>query len=285
MTNGSILEDALRVADRHVSSDHYTAEDALNDLTKLRSLLSAIPGAVEPSEDHSDDQAVDRFAAKMKSKLAEARLKGRGGWNDPSQCPVERLASMLVDHTRKGDPVDVGNFAMMLAERGVSGNGTVLSRAIDRPAPAAPVSIVKGLEWLDQDERGEVAGGLGICNYCIREADQTETFDLGRDEGWFVTDLPSPMHPEESSVPQMDEDELYPTLEAAKAACQADFARRISECITPTTRDEVEREANEQWQRKLYDHAAALEGTGWLEAANAVRDACRAIRSHKESAS
>lgn len=70
------------------------------------------------SAQHPDDLAVDRFAAAMKEKMALARAKGRGGWNDPAQCSVERLATMLVEHIAKGDPVDVANFAMMLHQRG-----------------------------------------------------------------------------------------------------------------------------------------------------------------------
>lgn len=67
---------------------------------------------------HPDDIAVDRFATMMKDKLAAARAKGRGGWDDPSQCTVEDLSIMLRVHVGKGDPVDVANFAMMLSMRG-----------------------------------------------------------------------------------------------------------------------------------------------------------------------
>lgn len=35
---------------------------------------------------HSDDLAVDCFAASMKAKLAKSREKGRGGWDDKAQC-------------------------------------------------------------------------------------------------------------------------------------------------------------------------------------------------------
>jgi Lar family restriction alleviation protein len=65
-------------------------------------------------DQHPDDVAVNRFAAAMKAKLAASRAKGRGGWDDPKQCNSKKLAEMLVDHVRKGDPVDIGNFAMML---------------------------------------------------------------------------------------------------------------------------------------------------------------------------
>jgi hypothetical protein len=66
---------------------------------------------------HSDDVAVDKFAAMMKVKLAKSREKGRGGWDDPEQCSVEFLAKLLVEHVAKGDPVDVANLAMMLTLR------------------------------------------------------------------------------------------------------------------------------------------------------------------------
>ncbi len=69
-------------------------------------------------QDHTDDSAVDRFAAAMKSKMAKARSKGRGGWDNKTDCPTERLQQMLTEHLAKGDPVDIGNFSMMLWNRG-----------------------------------------------------------------------------------------------------------------------------------------------------------------------
>ncbi|KWK75752.1 hypothetical protein [Burkholderia ubonensis] len=67
--------------------------------------------AGEAREPHSDDVAVDSFAAVMKHKLALARDKGRGGWETCS--PVD-LSRMLREHVAKGDPRDVANFCMML---------------------------------------------------------------------------------------------------------------------------------------------------------------------------
>lgn len=67
---------------------------------------------------HSDDLAVDRFAAAMKAKLAQKRAEGRSGWDDPTQCTGTYLRQLLRGHTSKGDPVDVGNLAMMLWNRG-----------------------------------------------------------------------------------------------------------------------------------------------------------------------
>lgn len=84
---------------------------------------------------HTDDQAVDRFAATMKEKLAKSRDKGRGGWDDQSVCDVEDLGRMLMEHVMKGDPVDIANFCMMLHER-----------ALD------PVYVIRGafLKYIDR---------------------------------------------------------------------------------------------------------------------------------------
>lgn len=60
---------------------------------------------------HPDDLAVDKFAAAMKEKLAQARAKGRGGWEE---CDSADLSAMLHEHVAKGDPRDVANFCMFL---------------------------------------------------------------------------------------------------------------------------------------------------------------------------
>lgn len=72
---------------------------------------------IENPTQHPDDIAVDRFAAAMKAKLAQKRAEGRGGWDNTTQCPPGRLQQMLINHISKGDPIDVGNFAMMIWNR------------------------------------------------------------------------------------------------------------------------------------------------------------------------
>lgn len=74
--------------------------------------------AVSNQPPHPDDVAVDAFASAMKAKLAQARAKGRGGWQDHADCPQQRLSRMLRSHVEKGDPVDVANFACFLWNRG-----------------------------------------------------------------------------------------------------------------------------------------------------------------------
>lgn len=61
--------------------------------------------------EHPDDAAVDAFAAAMKTKLAIAREKGRGGWQE---ADAGVLSGMLRHHVDKGDPLDVANFCMFL---------------------------------------------------------------------------------------------------------------------------------------------------------------------------
>lgn len=67
---------------------------------------------------HPDEDAVERFAAAMKDKLALKRDQGRGGWEDKEQCSQQFLSDLLWHHVSKGDPVDVANLAMMLHQRG-----------------------------------------------------------------------------------------------------------------------------------------------------------------------
>lgn len=78
----------------------------------------AATGKQQVGEVHPDDAAVDAFAVAMKAKMAAARAKGRGGWEDPAQCSADDLSRMLRDHVDKGDPRDVANFCMMLHQRG-----------------------------------------------------------------------------------------------------------------------------------------------------------------------
>jgi hypothetical protein len=72
------------------------------------------PVLSEGEREHIDDFAVTNFAIAMRDKLAKKRDEGRAGWDNPLQCNVSDLATALIAHVKKGDPVDVANFAMML---------------------------------------------------------------------------------------------------------------------------------------------------------------------------
>ncbi|HUD91217.1 hypothetical protein [Sphingobium sp.] len=123
--------------------------------------LSATPAQAEASTlpgEVVDDVAVDRFAAAMKAKLAKKRAEGRGGWHDRQDCPAERLSAMLRAHVDKGDPLDVGNFAMMLHQRGDSitppTTPAVESGEVDRGAEGWVVANGAGDRWRTWDGLG-----------------------------------------------------------------------------------------------------------------------------------
>ena len=110
--------DLLREAKPYM--DHRGGGAGPKGYTQLsREIDDALAGKL-PGQ-HPDDAAVDRFAKAMKAKLAAAREKGRGGWDDPNACSVEFLADLLVGHVGKGNQgnfEDIANLAMMLHQRG-----------------------------------------------------------------------------------------------------------------------------------------------------------------------
>ena len=115
-----VMAGLLREAQRYV---RYRLEHTECDARIVMGLIFDIDAALAsklPGQ-HPDDAAVDRFAKAMKAKLAAAREKGRGGWDDPEACSVEFLADLLVGHVGKGNQgnlEDIANLAMMLHQRG-----------------------------------------------------------------------------------------------------------------------------------------------------------------------
>lgn len=99
-------------------------DSAHEALEQWRQAVREMEQAIE-TDHHPDSQAVDRFAAAMKEKLAQARAKGRSGWQN---LPSEELSRMLREHVEKGDPLDVANFCMFLWNLG-HGIGAALSKA------------------------------------------------------------------------------------------------------------------------------------------------------------
>ena len=120
----------------------------------LVSAISSLP-ATPVQESHPDDLAVDRFAAVMKAKLAKQRAKGYGGWDDKDECSPEYLQYLLADHIKKGDPVDVGNFAMMLWNRGESTTPPAAPLPQPFPQEAAAFKAWFDARWLGDGEMGE----------------------------------------------------------------------------------------------------------------------------------
>jgi hypothetical protein len=93
---------------------------------------------------------VANFAAAMLEKLTRKRRAGRGGWHRPQECSNRQLADMLLDHVQKGDPVDIGNFAMMIYNRDrVIGLNV---RRVDQAREALRAA------WIDRMHRYTAAG-------------------------------------------------------------------------------------------------------------------------------
>lgn len=108
--------------DEHGYSVHLSREEALTALS------AALSVCAEPVA-HTDDLAVDRFAAamvkgfsaEMKAKLTKKREQGVTGWDDPEVCHIDYLVSLLMQQIHERavlDPIDIANIAMMIHERG-----------------------------------------------------------------------------------------------------------------------------------------------------------------------
>ena len=73
-----------------------------------------------PTQADIDNEAVDKLAQAMKSKLAKKREQGYHGW---ATCKHGDLVQLLINHVDKGDPIDVANFCAFLFARGESLTG------------------------------------------------------------------------------------------------------------------------------------------------------------------
>lgn len=123
-------------------------------------------------QQRKDDEAVDRFAAAMKVKLAAARAKGRFGWDDPLQCSEPNLARLLVGHLSKpnqGNYEDLANFAMMLHQRGAK--PLVLAQAYTarmEELEALAVRRYRFSEATPEDAEQMVADGMMKVSQAVR---------------------------------------------------------------------------------------------------------------------
>ncbi|TWF53235.1 hypothetical protein [Neorhizobium alkalisoli] len=97
--------------------DHRERADAIVAAVNAATYPSPKDHSLPIGDNHPDALAVDRFAAAMKAKLAAKRAEGRSGWDDKDDCSQLFLSQLLREHVEKGDPLDVGNFAMMLHQR------------------------------------------------------------------------------------------------------------------------------------------------------------------------
>ncbi|MBY0572680.1 MAG: hypothetical protein K2P84_03275 [Undibacterium sp.] len=76
-----------------------------------KEMIAACDDCYVFTERDFDFNSVQRLATAMILKLDKKREEGRTGWFDAS---AGDLSKMLIEHVKKGDPVDVANFCMML---------------------------------------------------------------------------------------------------------------------------------------------------------------------------
>ena len=81
----------------------------------LSKLYTHIEFEQPPTQEDIDNEAVDKLAQAMKSKLAKKREQGYHGWET---CKHGDLVQLLINHVDKGDPIDVANFCAFLFARG-----------------------------------------------------------------------------------------------------------------------------------------------------------------------
>ena len=77
----------------------------------IRYSLDDVCAAIRVAQ-HPDDDAVDTFAEDLRRRMAEKREQGREGWET---CSVDELGLKLLRSIMDGDPIDVGNYAMMIS--------------------------------------------------------------------------------------------------------------------------------------------------------------------------
>lgn len=134
--------------------NEQSSREHREEIDQLRAELAALKAQQvgqesEPApKQHPDDAAVDRFAAAMKAKLARSREKGRHGWQN---CTAPHLSAMLYDHLYKADPLDVGNFAMMLHQNGQAIELPFEARGRHTAPQPAPAQDMAG--WIPVAER------------------------------------------------------------------------------------------------------------------------------------
>lgn len=120
--------------------------------------------AMELEAVHADDIAVEQFATAMKGKLAACRARGRSGWDDPARCSLDVLQTLLAEQLCKGDPVDVGNFAMMVWRRGGSTRSLACRWRRDEGDSGAWASAC-GERWSFIDD-GPIENRVSFCQHC-----------------------------------------------------------------------------------------------------------------------
>lgn len=69
------------------------------------------------TEDRADRELASFTQKCMREKLAEARKKQKQGWWNPQECSIEHLHTLLAEAVRKGQMINIINYAAMIHAR------------------------------------------------------------------------------------------------------------------------------------------------------------------------
>lgn len=168
-------EDICDIAE-YLGGGNYDSFEA--DMIDLLEAVKELESQPAPAA-HPDDEAVDRFAAAMKAKLAKKRDEGRGGWDNPEECSIGSLSYMLIQHVWKGDPIDVGNLAMMIHQRDSRIAIDDEARGI-MPAPAADTGQAVAKARAAVERLANTPMNLSLEDWCVLSADILKGLDAAR---------------------------------------------------------------------------------------------------------
>ena len=90
------------------------------DIACVRRLAAGDPAGRQTCDLIADNKLVLHASNAMCEKLRLARVRGRGGWWDNTDCSIEHLRSLLREHVEKGDMRDVMNLAAMVYVREIA---------------------------------------------------------------------------------------------------------------------------------------------------------------------
>ena len=96
-------------------NSRYFCHATQENYERLQATFPDIEFEQPPTQADIDNEAVDKLAQAMKSKLAKKREQGYHGWET---CKHGDLVQLLINHVDKGDPIDVANFCAFLFARG-----------------------------------------------------------------------------------------------------------------------------------------------------------------------
>ncbi|MEW4985222.1 hypothetical protein [Stenotrophomonas geniculata] len=224
----------------HDGVDHNDWVDHAEVPVDVLARIAAALAARQPVGDqHPDDVAVDAFAAAMKAKMAAARAKGRGGWEDPAQCTAEDLSRMLRNHVEKGDPRDVANFCMMLHQRG---EAIAARQPVGEPRTDLVPGVVRCAKCAFQLHRttlylqsGTVGSGDSKTEPCPNGCGPLwpVTWETWAREGWAEAER---LHMEKSAAPPAQAVDLGPSIPSELAPVAAAL-KRFNECAEDSDSD------------------------------------------------